>query len=364
MEEKKRILISSGHPAQVHNFKYLKEELESKGHELFWLATDKDISRYLLDHYDIEYSLLEKPTKRIFSKFSVLVKNVFRTINFIRTHKINFAVSRVSPYISVACFLLNIRHIALTDTETAGMYDKVFGRLTSAVLTSTSFKRFLRDDQIRFKGNIELFYLHPNRFQAKDDVYEILKNSEGEPYVILRFVNWDAYHDKGLSGFTDKNKKKAVEEFSKYGRVFITSENELPEQLELFRINIPPERMHDVLAHAKLFFGESATMASESAVLGRPAIFLNENWFGSTDEEQDYGLLFSYKESNGDQIAAIVKGVELLRQKNLEVVMKKNRERFLSDKIDTTAFLLWFIENWPESKQIMLDNPDYQDRFK
>ena len=30
---------------------------------------------------------------------------------------------------------------------------------------------------------------------------------------------------------------------------------------------IPPEKMHDALANASLFFGESATMASESAVL-------------------------------------------------------------------------------------------------
>lgn len=32
----------------------------------------------------------------------------------------------------------------------------------------------------------------------------------------------------------------------------------------------------------------------------------------------------------------------------------------LADKIDVTAFLVWFIENWPESFKIMKENPDYQ----
>ena len=36
----------------------------------------------------------------------------------------------------------------------------------------------------------------------------------------------------------------------------------------------------------------------------------------------------------------------------------------LADKIDVTAFLVWFVENYPQSFQIMKENPDYQLRFK
>lgn len=36
----------------------------------------------------------------------------------------------------------------------------------------------------------------------------------------------------------------------------------------------------------------------------------------------------------------------------------------LSDKIDVTAFMVWFIETYPESKRIMEVNPGYQKRFK
>jgi hypothetical protein len=35
----------------------------------------------------------------------------------------------------------------------------------------------------------------------------------------------------------------------------------------------------------------------------------------------------------------------------------------LSEKIDVTAFLVWFVQHWPESFSIMKQNPDYQNRF-
>jgi hypothetical protein len=36
----------------------------------------------------------------------------------------------------------------------------------------------------------------------------------------------------------------------------------------------------------------------------------------------------------------------------------------LRDKIDVTAFMVWFIENYPDSVNIMKENPEYQDRFR
>jgi len=37
---------------------------------------------------------------------------------------------------------------------------------------------------------------------------------------------------------------------------------------------------------------------------------------------------------------------------------------YLSTKIDPTAFMVWFIENYPESFRIMKEDPGYQERFK
>jgi uncharacterized protein len=358
------ILIMTGHPAQIHNFRLVKSILEEIGHRVFWMSTEKDISRYLLDYYKINYFSLVRPGKNLLSKLCYLLLNNYLCLRLIKKNKIDIVVSRAYPYAVLACAILDCPHIALSDTESSGIYGRMFTRFVTSFLTAKSYSRNLRKDQIRFDGNIELFYLHPNRFEPDAGIFDLLKIQNGEPYVIMRFVSWDAYHDKGLSGFTNANKIRAVKEFSRHASVFISAEKELPSELEPYRIKIPPERMHDALAHAKLFFGESATMASESAVLGTPGIYLDKVGRGYTDEEERYGLVFNYGNSIADQENAIAKGVDLLRNAGIKKVMSKNRERFLNDKIDMTAFMVWFIENYPQSFRIMKENPEYQYRFK
>ena len=45
-------------------------------------------------------------------------------------------------------------------------------------------------------------------------------------------------------------------------------------------------------------------------------------------------------------------------------IWRKKRDRMLADKIDVTAFLVWFVENYPKSAIIMKANPDYQLKFR
>jgi len=54
----------------------------------------------------------------------------------------------------------------------------------------------------------------------------------------------------------------------------------------------------------------------------------------------------------------------LLNDTNTKQVFAKRKEIMLADKIDVTAFFVWFIENYPESAEIMKSNPDYQYKFK
>ena len=50
--------------------------------------------------------------------------------------------------------------------------------------------------------------------------------------------------------------------------------------------------------------------------------------------------------------------------KDRKEVWEKRRKKMLADKIDVTAFMVWLIENYPESVKIMKKNPDYQLRFR
>jgi len=145
-----------------------------------------------------------------------------------------------------------------------------------------------------------------------------------------------------------------VKEVEKYGRVFITSEREMGPELNKYRITIPPEEIHSVLYYSQLYMGEGGTMATESAVLGTPAIHIEStpsgvatgNFIGNFLELRDkYDLMYFYP----NQEQALEKAIEILKNKNSKAEWQKKRGKMLSEKIDVTAWLIDFIERYPES---------------
>ena len=251
-------------------------------------------------------------------------------------------------------------YIAFEDTESGQKARFFFMPFTSNILTPKCFQKDLGKKQIHFNGYMELSYLHPNYFKPGSSVLHFLNVKSNEKYIIMRFVSWDAYHDVGQSGLSLEMKRKAVKELSKYAKVFISSEGELPEDLKQYQIKTSPERMHDALAFATLYIGEGATMASECAMLGTPAIYVNSLTAGTLEEQERYGLLFGFRDSEG----VLEKALELLNTPNLNQEWQCRRQRMLSDKIDVAAFMVWFVGNYPDSVKIMKENPDYQLRFK
>lgn len=359
------ILFSTGHPAQIHNFRVVREQLIARGHNVYWLATKKDISENLLTVYGIEYTMLHRPQKGALSKIAILIKNALITAKVIKKNKIDIVVSRLNPSVALAAFLMRKKQIGMSDTEAAGIYDYLSAQLVNAMITATSFEKQLCKEHIRINASIELYYLHPNYFNYDlNEVYKLLNIPFGQKYVIIRFVGGSAFHDEGHLRISEHNKLKLVQDISNYARVFVSSEDELNDELLQYKIEIPYEKMHMALAGATLFFGEGASMASESVICGTPAIYVNDLWAGSTNEEQKAGLLFSYKTDAISQNEAINKALELINKPEIKKEMVQKRDEYLKDKIDPVAFFVWFIENFPESKQIMLENPDYQYNFR
>ena len=232
---------------------------------------------------------------------------------------------------------------------------------------------------IYFPGNIELHYLHPNRF-TPSPVWDLLGVEPNTRFAIVRFVKWDAWHDTHLvGGFSLDQKRELIDRLQQHMRVFISSESELPADLEPYRIHIPIERMHDVQAAASLFVGESATMASESVVLGTPAIYIDQVGRGYTDEEAREGLLWMFrpvpnraalKSCEPDWISGgveecITKAEEISSPAFDTASYAKRHKAWLSTKIDCTAFLTWFIEEYPQSvEETKQADKEFWKRFK
>jgi hypothetical protein len=81
---------------------------------------------------------------------------------------------------------------------------------------------------------------------------------------------------------------------------------------------------------------------------------------GYLQEEKKQGLLFPFSSSFG----VIEKVKELLSFPNFKEICQTRKQNLLAGKIDPTAFLVWFVENYPECISIMEEDPGYQLRFK
>lgn len=360
-----KIICDIGHPAHVHLFKNALWELERRGHEYLVTTRDKDVALQLLRAYDMPYISFGRHYNTMSRKIYGMFK--FESMLFAVAKRLrpDVFISHGSIYAAHVSTLLRKPHISMEDTENSYDQIRLYKPFTKAILTSNCFYKYLGERQIRYDGYHELAYLHPHYYKPKRSILDILGVKREDKYVIIRFVSWGATHDITHKGIALENKIKAAREFSKFAKVFISSEGDLPDELKEYQIKIPPERMHDALYFATLLYGESATMASECAVFGTPAIFLDDVGRGYTDEEEKkYGLVYNFTESLSDQEKSIEKGLALLRQPDLKRIWTEKQKRLLHDKIDVTAFLVWFLENYPESSKIMRENPNYQLRFK
>ena len=347
-----KILIDIGHPAQVHQFKYIQMELVKKGHDVLFTTKDKDIALYLLDAYSLPYRNLGKSKKGLLNKILFIPDTCIKFMKIILSFKPNIILSRGSIHACWVSFLLRKKHISFADTEHVGLADTLTVPFVKTKLTAYSYYKDLGKNHLRYSGNIELFYLHPNRFSPDKSILDFLGVKENEKYAIVRFVSWDAHHDVGESGLSLKQKQELVKKLSEQARVFISSEKEIPDEFKDKQINIPPEKMHDAIFYSSLYVGEGGTMASEAAVLGTPSVYINSLNMGYIQEEIDAGLIFRF--TDGDE--AIKKSLELIKLDNKEVFSELNKD-FLKEKIDVTAFTVWFIENYPESVKVMKENP-------
>jgi uncharacterized protein len=353
-----RILIDIGHPGHVHLFKNFGWRMKEKGHDILFTARDKEFEIYLLKTYGFKYRLFGKHFKSNLGKLFGLLKFDLRMLHTALSFKPDLLLSHGSIYAAQIGGLLHIPHISLEDT---GNMEQIYlyRPFTKVILTSTAFQKELGRKQIRYNGYHELAYLHPNIFPMGKNFQTISSSETNERIFFLRFVSWNASHDFRQNGLTEKNKSEIVKELLNFGRVLISSEEDLPEEFVKYKFKMKPEMIHNVLAEIDLFIGEGATMASECAMLGTPAIYVNSMEAGTIDDHEKNGLLFHYRDYDG----VLKKALEIINNPNSRTEFKAKRDLMLRNKIDVTAFLVWFIENYPDSIEIVKENPDYLKKF-
>jgi len=361
---KMNILFALGHPAHYHLFKNTSSALKMKGHNVHYVITQKDILEDLLKSNKENYSVLAEREVRgnLFNKFLKILKSTRSLIKIARKKDATILIGCLSQ-IAYAGKILRIPSIFVGEDDFS--YTWLQGIITYPFVTKIlapkptnvgpfDYKR------ISYDGYQKLSYLHSNYFKSNRTL-----NTTKKKQILIRLVNLSAYHDVTARGLNNHLLVEFIQIFKEIANIYISAERKLPEMFEEYRINIDPNKMHEFLLNSDLFIGDSQSMAVEASLLGVPNIRINN--FASkisvlNEIEFKYKLTKSLEPEDAYKITEISK--EILLSKDIYNIHLHLRDIMLVDKIDVTAFMVWFIENYPESVKIMKENPDYQLRFK
>ncbi len=352
-----RVLIDILHPAHVHFFRNFVAEMEGAGHEVMITARSKECVVDLLDEYRLPYTLISSQKTGAFGLAAEMLSRSWSLMGIARRFQPHFMTGIMGPSIAVVGKALpSSKTVIFYDTEMARITNWFAYPLADWVCTPSCYQAPVRGTHVTYEGYHELAYLHPDRFVPDRELLPRLGVAEGQPYYVVRFVSWEASHDVGEQGFTLEGKRRLVAELERHGKVFISSEQQLPDDLAERVPDIHPTEMHSLLASARMLVAESATMASECAVLGVPSVYVAKTSRGYIDEQADrYGLVHIFDHSQEKE--AMSKALELAGDPQLGPRSAAARERLLDERIDVTQWMVKFfadpasltIQNGPSS---------------
>lgn len=337
------ILINFSHPAHVHFFKNATRILTKKGHKIIAVSRDKEFTIDLLNAYDIGHQVLTNKGKGLIGLIRELLEQQVKISKILNENSVDLMLQIGGIFNAPVGQYYKIPTLAFSDTENDKWGNKLAFNLSKHVLLPTCFDHQVGGvwkNQIHYPGYHELAYLSPK--------YAPMLN-QSEDKFLIRFVGWGAGHDLGEKWLSDQQKVELVRILHNFGSVYISSEMPLPDGLSKFACSIPSSEIHAFMKSCKMIVGESATMASESACLGIPAVFISNTGRGyTTEQDRKYGLIKHYRL---DEWNNILRCLNEWAGRDLKKEWQDRRWRMLEDKIEVTDWLVDLIENYPQSIQ-------------
>jgi hypothetical protein len=333
-----RVLIDIGHPAHVHFFRHPIALLQAEGHEVLVTSRVKEMAVTLLDELQIPHVTLsaQKGRGALALGRELLVRD-YRLLRQVQRFRPDLMAGIGGIFVAQVGKVTGIPALAFYDTENATLQNALTYPFASCVLVPDCYTAWTpKARTVRYRGYHELSYLHPARFTPSKEV--AIANGlapEGETFLI-RLVSWAASHDLLEEGWNEELIGRVVATLSPRGRVLISSESPLPAAFAAHAYRGEAAAIHHVLAHLAGFVGESATMASECAVLGVPAVYAAKTGRGYTDEQgARYGLVKNVRALRAE---GITQAVDWLVTRTPDAVARA-RARLLADTIDVAEFV-------------------------
>ena len=340
-----KVLFDINHPAHVHFFRNPAALLKAEGHEIVFTSRKKDVTLDLLAQYGFPHTTLSSEGKGgALALGRELIRRNIALYKIVRKEKPDVMASIGGTFIAHVGVLAGTPSVVFYDTENARLQNLITYPFASCVVVPEAYQSWLPKSNRTYSGYHELSYLHPNYFTPNRDIALEAGLDPGKDNILIRLVAWKANHDIGEVGWTKSLLIQLIKRYATHKVNFvISSEQDLGEEFRPYLYRGQAKNLHHVLAFCRMFVGESATMASEAAVLGVPAIYAAHTGRGYTDEqEKKFGLVRNLKSLDATQLVTAID--EMLSLEPSEVKVRK--DMLLSQTIDVAAYVKDFLINW------------------
>lgn len=343
------ILIDIGHPGHVHLLHGVAEELKQHGHNLFYSVRNIPIAKRQMEYYGmVPYLDLGDKKDSLLGKAQTILQQDIQVARFVHKNHIDIGLSS-GLVLSHVSKLSRMKSYVFDDDDdiVEPLSVKFEHPMSDVVFTPDCIQRKTKR-AVYYAGTHELAYLHPKRFSPDPSVLQRAGIEDGERFFVMRFVALKGHHDVGQQGLTMEQKQALVDLLKTHGRVIVTSERAIEPEFEQYRLPIPPEEIHSLMAYCSLFVGDSQTMTSEAAVLGVPVLKCN-TFAGRLSVpnmlEQKYDLCYAYQPQQFDEMYHHIEQLLARDPEELKSEWQEKRQRMLNEMIDPTEFFVNYIEN-------------------
>lgn len=388
-----KILFMISHPAHFWMFRYTIDNLQKDGHKVVVVIRPKDVLEQLCINAGMQfYKVKNRPKKWGMVGLALfLIEKIVEVLRIARKEKPDILIGSDGVLAVVGKL---IRKPAFEcyedDAEAIALYARMFFPIYTGVICPECCSAWKwNKKKIAYPSYHELGYLHPNQFTPDKQKVEQYGIDTSKPYILVRFAQLTAHHDVGIHGINTEIAEKMIQMLTPHGRIYITSERPLEPQFEQYRIKINPLDMHHVMAFASLYIGDSQTMAAEAGVVGTPFVRLNDfvgrlsylheleaptdftprsNGYvpkidAQVPDKTHYCLGYGHKTVDVEGFFASIE--RWLAMPDRKAVCAERREKMLSEKIDYSKFLTWFIENYSASAdQTRKANKEFWEKFR
>lgn len=333
------MLVDVGHPAHVHLFRNLVQRVRAEGGDAVVAARDKDVTLELCRDYGLPHVRVSGPWRAgalgLAGELALRTVRIARLTRRFRPHVLvgtSLSVGPVGHLMKRPSFVFSE-----DDSHLVPLFSRLAYPFCHYVVTPAALAHEAHGHRhLTYRGYQELAYLHPAHFHPDPAALRDLGLDPGGVHFVLRLVALRGHHDTRAQGLPLEATRELVRRLSARGRVLITSEGTLRQEFEPYRFPLPAKRLHDVLATAALYVGDSQTMAMEAAVLGVPGIRCN-SFVGQIsvleELEHRYGLTRGFIPERSAELLATIEDW-LVRGERLRGEWQKRRERMLGECVD------------------------------